>query len=168
MAIYPLPGSMTYSWSCSGCPPVRPPKKFSGSKVANAVRLVLHLVQAIRTRTWWLLPTVVLAGSGELIGWGARTWSHYAPLNHDPYVAQYVLSPFSAWDYSQSSRIVALIVSPTPLIGALFITFGRLCAQLGHEYSRLSPRLCEYCPCPPVELPRLTAAVQTLRFSSHV
>ncbi|EIW64628.1 RTA1-like protein [Trametes versicolor FP-101664 SS1] len=86
---------------------------------------IFHLVQAIRTRTWWLLPTVVLAGSGEFIGWGARTWSHYAPLNHDPYLAQ----------------IITLIVSPTPLIGALFITFGQLSSRLGHEYSRLSPRL---------------------------
>ncbi|KAH9858165.1 RTA1-like protein [Lenzites betulinus] len=84
-----------------------------------------HFVQAIRARAWWLLPTVLLAGCGELIGWGAREWSHYAPLAHNPYLIQ----------------IVTLIISPTPLIGALFITFGRLSARLGHEYSRLSPRL---------------------------
>ncbi|KAI0825088.1 RTA1-like protein [Trametes gibbosa] len=93
--------------------------------VLFALSTSLHLVQAIRARAWWLLPTVILAGCGELIGWGSREWSHYAPLAHDPYLIQ----------------IVTLIISPTPLIGALFITFGRLSACLGHQYSRLSPRL---------------------------
>ncbi|KAI0651900.1 RTA1 like protein [Trametes meyenii] len=85
----------------------------------------IHLVEAIRTRTWWLLWTVVLAGCGEIAGWAARTWSHYALLNDTPYLMQ----------------TVTLIVSPTPLIGALFITFGRMSSRLGQQYSRLSPRL---------------------------
>lgn len=40
-----------------------------------------------------------------------------------------------------------LIISPTPLIGAFFITFGRLSARIGEQYSRISPRLCEYTAC---------------------
>ncbi|KAI0825087.1 RTA1 like protein [Trametes gibbosa] len=86
---------------------------------------VLHVVQLSQTRAWWLLPTVFLAGTGELIGWTGRTWSHDAPLDYNPYLIQ----------------TVTLIISPTPLIGALFITFGRLSTHLGHEYSRLNPRL---------------------------
>ncbi|KAI0651899.1 RTA1 like protein-domain-containing protein [Trametes meyenii] len=88
---------------------------------------VLNLVQATRTRTraWWLLWTVVLAGIGEILGWAARTRSHYVPLDGNAYLMQ----------------TVVLIISPTPLIGALFITFGRMSARLGHQYSRLSPQL---------------------------
>ncbi|KAI0364848.1 RTA1 like protein [Pilatotrama ljubarskyi] len=89
------------------------------------ISTVLHFGQAIRTRTWWLLPTVVLAGSGEIIGWVGRTMSHYEPLDHNAYLIQ----------------TVTLIVSPTPLIGALFITFGRMSARLGQQYSRVSPGL---------------------------
>ncbi|EIW64627.1 RTA1 like protein [Trametes versicolor FP-101664 SS1] len=86
---------------------------------------ITHVVQLWQTRAWWLLPTVVLAGTGELIGWTGRTWSHYDPLEYNAYLIQ----------------TVTLIIAPTPLIGALFITFGRLSARLGQEYSRLSPRL---------------------------
>ncbi|KAI0669854.1 RTA1-domain-containing protein [Trametes maxima] len=86
---------------------------------------ILHSVQATRTRTWWLLWTVVLAGTGEILGWAARSRSHYAPLDGNAYLMQ----------------TVVLIISPTPLIGALFVTFGRMSVRLGQQYSRLSPRL---------------------------
>ncbi|KAI0361568.1 RTA1-like protein [Trametes cingulata] len=95
------------------------------------ISTVLHFAQTIRSRAWWLLPTVVLAGSGEIIGWVGRTLSHYKPLDHNAYIIQ----------------TVTLIISPTPLIGALFITFGRMTSHLGHQYSRVSPRLCEYFRC---------------------
>ncbi|KAI0375047.1 RTA1 like protein [Pilatotrama ljubarskyi] len=84
-----------------------------------------HLAQAVRSRNWWLLPTVFLAGSGEIIGCIARMLSHYRPLDRNAYLIQ----------------TVTLIVSPTPLIGALFITFGRISTHLGRRYSRVSPRL---------------------------
>ncbi|KAJ8453616.1 hypothetical protein ONZ51_g13500 [Trametes cubensis] len=90
-----------------------------------ALSTAVHVVQALRSRAWWLLPTVVLAGSGEVLGWIAREWSHDQPLNSNPFLMQ----------------TVALILSPTPLIGALFITFGRMAARLGDTYSRLRPRL---------------------------
>ncbi|KAH9897748.1 RTA1-domain-containing protein [Cubamyces lactineus] len=90
-----------------------------------ALCTAVHFVQALRSRAWWLLPTVVLAGCGEVLGWIAREWSHDQPLNSNPFLMQ----------------TVALILSPTPLIGALFITFGRMAARLGDRYSRLSPRL---------------------------
>ncbi|KAI0639449.1 RTA1-like protein [Trametes polyzona] len=86
---------------------------------------LVHVGQTIRYRSWWLIPTVVIAGCGEVTGWGGRAWSHYSVLNRDAYLMQ----------------IVTLIISPTPLIGALFISFGRLSLRLGQEYSRLSPGL---------------------------
>nr|VWO96814.1 HTH CENPB-type domain-containing protein [Ganoderma boninense] len=85
----------------------------------------IHFGQAIRYRAWWLLPTVVLAGMGELAGWGGRLWSSFQPLAQSPFTIQ----------------IVCTIVAPTPLIGAIFITFGRLSVYLGEQYSRLSARL---------------------------
>ncbi|KAI0334093.1 RTA1-like protein [Cubamyces sp. BRFM 1775] len=92
-----------------------------------ALCTAVHFVQALRSRAWWLLPTVVLAGCGEGLGWIGREWSHDQPLDSNPFLMQ----------------TVALILSPTPLIGALFITFGRMAARLGDKYSRLTPRLCE-------------------------
>ena len=44
--------------------------------------------------------------------------------------------------------MVCTIIAPTPLVAALFITFGRLSTRLGEQYSRLSASLCEYCTLP--------------------
>ncbi|KAI0801214.1 RTA1-domain-containing protein [Fomes fomentarius] len=93
--------------------------------VLFAVSVVLHFGQAIRSRAWWLLPTVVLAAIGEVIGWSARLWSNYSPLTDTPYLIQ----------------IVCTIIAPTPLIGAIFITFGRMSIQVGQQYSRLKVTL---------------------------
>ncbi|KAI0724597.1 RTA1-domain-containing protein [Cerioporus squamosus] len=93
--------------------------------VLYVVSTVLHLGQALHRRAWWLLPTAVLAGVGEVLGWSARLWSSYAPLADDPYLMQ----------------IVCTIIAPTPLVAALFIAFGRLSTRLGEQYSRLSASL---------------------------
>ncbi|CAL1716643.1 unnamed protein product [Somion occarium] len=74
---------------------------------------------------WWLMPTVVLCGIGELIGWGGRLWSAISPLENNPFLIQ----------------IVCTIIAPTPFLAAIFITFARLTKRLGVQYSRLSPRL---------------------------
>ena len=44
---------------------------------------------------------------------------------------------------SQTLRVICTIVAPTPFVGAIFITFGRIINKIGPQYSRLSPRLCE-------------------------
>ncbi|RPD62895.1 RTA1-domain-containing protein [Lentinus tigrinus ALCF2SS1-6] len=93
--------------------------------VLYTVSTVLHFGQAIHRRAWFLLPTAVLAGIGEMIGWGGRLWSSYQPLADDPYMMQ----------------IVCTIIAPTPLVAALFITFGRMSERLGEQYSRLGARL---------------------------
>ncbi|KAK7681636.1 hypothetical protein QCA50_015370 [Cerrena zonata] len=87
--------------------------------------MFIHLIQAVCFRQWWLVPTVVLCGIGEALGWGGRIWSFYEPLDQTPYLVQ----------------IVALIIAPTPFIGAVFMTFARMAQWSGTKYSRLSPRL---------------------------
>ena len=106
---------------------------------------VLHLGQALRYRAWWLVFTAVLAGAGEMAGWGGRLWSTFQPLAENPYMMQYVPA-VSIVVYPLTlapCRIVCTIVAPTPLIGAIFISFGRLSSRLGQQYSRLSARLCK-------------------------
>ena len=51
---------------------------------------LVHLAQAIRSRMWWMIPTAVLCGLTEIIGWSGRLWSSYDVDNMDPYLMQYV------------------------------------------------------------------------------
>ncbi|KZT70111.1 RTA1 like protein, partial [Daedalea quercina L-15889] len=85
---------------------------------------ILHLLQAVRYRLWWLLFTAVLAGIMELIGHGARLWSSYNIHINTPYLIQ----------------IVTTILAPTPLVAASFITLSEVIRRLGQQYSRLSAR----------------------------
>ncbi|VDB99988.1 unnamed protein product [Peniophora sp. CBMAI 1063] len=83
-----------------------------------------HLAQAIYFRLWFLLPTVVLCGLGELTGWSGRLWSSYNIQNDNAFLMQ----------------ITTTIISPTPLIAANFIMLGRIIYRLGEGYSRLNQR----------------------------
>ncbi|KAJ3555590.1 hypothetical protein NM688_g2490 [Phlebia brevispora] len=85
---------------------------------------VLHFIGALGYRLWWVLPTICLAGAGEIAGWAARLWSSHDPFARNPFLIQ----------------IITTILSPTPLLGAIFIMFSRLSEILGVQYSRLSPR----------------------------
>lgn len=49
-----------------------------------------HLGQALHARAWWLLPTVVTGGVGEIIGWIGRLWGSQAPTDNDPFLMQWV------------------------------------------------------------------------------
>ncbi|KAF8906334.1 RTA1 like protein-domain-containing protein [Mucidula mucida] len=84
-----------------------------------------HTFQAARYKTWWALPTMVLCGLMELIGWGARFSSSFDPTLSNPFIIQ----------------AVATLVGPTPLIAGDFIILANLIRLLGPKYSRLSPRL---------------------------
>ncbi|TCD70330.1 hypothetical protein EIP91_003959 [Steccherinum ochraceum] len=84
---------------------------------------LIHFGQAIRSRLWFLLPTVCLGGIAEIIGWAARLWSSKNPTALNPYLMQ----------------IVTTIIAPTPLIAANFVILGELIRRLGPKYSRLSP-----------------------------
>ncbi|KAI0363895.1 RTA1-domain-containing protein [Pilatotrama ljubarskyi] len=93
--------------------------------ILYSVSTLLHIWQSTRSRAWWLLPTIVLAGSAEIVGWVARTISSNDPTVRMPYIIQ----------------VSILVLAPTPLVAALFIGFGRVSDRLGAEYSRLRPQL---------------------------
>ncbi|KAJ2915919.1 hypothetical protein MD484_g4509, partial [Candolleomyces efflorescens] len=84
----------------------------------------IHTGQAVYRRLWWLLPTAVLCGVLEILGWVSRLWSHSEPLNMTPFQIQ----------------ICATIIAPTPLLAATFMIFGEIIRRLGSVYSRLSPK----------------------------
>jgi hypothetical protein len=76
---------------------------------------------------WWLLPTVVLGGIGEILGWTGRLWSTENILHETPFMIQ----------------ISTTIMAPTFILATNFITFARITGIniLGNAYSRLPPRL---------------------------
>lgn len=53
--------------------------------------LVLHTGVALWHRMWWILPTIVLCGILEVLGWAGRLWSYYEPWLGSPFEMQYVL-----------------------------------------------------------------------------
>ncbi|TFL02859.1 RTA1 like protein-domain-containing protein [Pterulicium gracile] len=89
------------------------------------VSTLVHLGQAVHKKRWFMIPTVVLCGAGELIAWGGRYWSSTSPLASDPFLMQ----------------IASAVLAPTPLLAALFIIAGIIISQLGPCYSRLSPKM---------------------------
>lgn len=54
--------------------------------------IVVHAVQAIRSRIWWLFPTAVVCGVTETIGWSGRLWSSKSPDSRTPFLMQCVLT----------------------------------------------------------------------------
>ncbi|KIJ55224.1 hypothetical protein M422DRAFT_100481, partial [Sphaerobolus stellatus SS14] len=91
-----------------------------------SITAIIHLIQgAFLFRLWWTLPTVVLAGIGEVVGWSARLWSSQNPVDKTPFLMQ----------------ISATIIAPTPFIATNFIILGRVIDRLGPQYSRLTPKL---------------------------
>ncbi|KAJ8522070.1 hypothetical protein ONZ45_g1285 [Pleurotus djamor] len=92
--------------------------------VLFSLSTIAHFGQAAIFRTWWLFPTVCLAGAVEILGWAGRLWSTYNVTASDPFMMQ----------------ITATILAPTPLVAANFIILGRIISRLGPVYSRLSPK----------------------------
>lgn len=95
---------------------------------------------------WFLLPSVVLGGAGEVLGWSGRLWSVLNMQLDTPFMIQSVYPPLkvcTAADGLVFFRISTTILSPTFILAANFIIFGRIVNLLGDSYSRLRPRLCE-------------------------
>lgn len=84
-----------------------------------------HVFFAARHRLWWIFPSIVLAGAGEIVGWIARTASSYDPTIRNDYIIQ----------------STCLVLAPTPLLASIFVIFGRLTQCIGSSYGRLTPRL---------------------------
>ncbi|KAJ7575571.1 RTA1-like protein [Mycena floridula] len=107
------------------------PYNYIPSRAAGFLFLILfgvstlsHAVQGLYFRTWWVFPTIVLAGIIECVGWTGRLMSSYSPTAKGPFLAQ----------------ITTTIIAPTPLVAGNFIILGALIARLGPVYSRLSPK----------------------------
>ncbi|KAF7371394.1 hypothetical protein MSAN_00776000 [Mycena sanguinolenta] len=83
----------------------------------------LHVAQVTYFKMWWLFPTAVLCGIGEIIGWSGRLWSSITPIDETPFTIQ----------------ISSTIIAPTPLLAATFVIMARVIDQLGTSYSRLTP-----------------------------
>ncbi|KAJ7323665.1 RTA1-like protein [Mycena albidolilacea] len=92
--------------------------------VLYGISTILHAGQATYFRMWWLFPTAVLCGLGELIGWSSRLWSSLAPAADTPFTIQ----------------ISTTIIAPTPLLAATFMIISRIVEWLGASYSRLTPK----------------------------
>ncbi|KAK0477376.1 RTA1 like protein-domain-containing protein [Armillaria novae-zelandiae] len=88
------------------------------------ISTLTHTVQGAYFRMWWTIPTILLGGSLEILGWSARFWSSISPRLDTPFTIQ----------------ITATIIGPTPLVAANFIILGAIIRILGPAYSRLSPR----------------------------
>ncbi|CAE7108980.1 unnamed protein product [Rhizoctonia solani] len=84
-----------------------------------------HLLQAIIFRTTYMIPTLVLCGLGELLGWVGRYWGHVNPQNEDAFMMQ----------------ITTTIIAPSFMTAAMFLILPKIINELGVEYSRMSPRL---------------------------
>lgn len=98
----------------------------------------LHIGQALHRKVWWLFPTVVAGGVGEIIGWVGRLWGSREPRSMDPYLMQ----------------ITTTIISPTFILAANFLIVIRVILKLGPQYSRLRPRLYTivFCSCDVIAL----------------
>ncbi|KAG8731900.1 hypothetical protein FRC10_001364 [Ceratobasidium sp. 414] len=89
------------------------------------VTTAAHLLEAVLFRTWFMIPTLVLCGIGELVGWAGRYWGHLSPTNGNAFMQQ----------------ICATIISPSFLTAAMFLILPRIVNEMGAQYSRISARL---------------------------
>ncbi|KIP03965.1 hypothetical protein PHLGIDRAFT_20109 [Phlebiopsis gigantea 11061_1 CR5-6] len=118
--------------------PITDPGRFNGSPyhytptewicilyiVLFSISGIIHIIQGIHYRLWFLLPTAVLACIGEVLGWSARLWSSLNVDLETPFIMQ----------------ITTTIIAPTPLVAANFVILGQLILRLGPAYSRLSAK----------------------------
>ncbi|KAK0460206.1 RTA1 like protein-domain-containing protein [Desarmillaria tabescens] len=88
------------------------------------ISTLTHTFQGMYFHMWWTIPTILLGGSLEILGWSARFWSSISPRLDTPFTIQ----------------ITSTIIGPTPLVAANFIITGAIIRILGPSYSRLSPR----------------------------
>ncbi|KAH9977062.1 RTA1-like protein [Lactifluus volemus] len=88
------------------------------------ISTLVHTIQALYFRLWWLIPSAILCGFLEVAGWSSRLWSSRHPFLFPPFIIQ----------------ILTLVLAPTSLVAANFILLGRIMRRLGPQYSRLTPR----------------------------
>ncbi|KAB5588697.1 RTA1-like protein [Ceratobasidium theobromae] len=84
-----------------------------------------HLLEALYFRTWFMLPTLVLCGFCELLGWAGRYWGHVNPHNGDAFMMQ----------------ICTTIIAPSFMTAAMFLILPKIINELGAQYSRMPARM---------------------------
>jgi hypothetical protein len=51
---------------------------------------VVHVIQALYFRMWWLIPSAIFCGFLEVVGWSSRLWSSQNPFLSTPFIIQWV------------------------------------------------------------------------------
>ncbi|KAF8601730.1 RTA1-domain-containing protein [Ceratobasidium sp. AG-I] len=69
-----------------------------------------HLLEAVLFRVWYMIPTLVLCGFCELLGWAGRYWGHV---------------------------ICTTIIAPSFMTAAMFLILPKIINALGPQYSRM-------------------------------
>ncbi|CUA69861.1 putative protein C17G6,02c [Schizosaccharomyces pombe 972h-] [Rhizoctonia solani] len=93
--------------------------------VLFGITTTAHLLEAIYFRTMYMIPTLVICGIGELLGWAGRYWGHVSPLNRDAFMMQ----------------MSTTIIAPSFMTAAMFLILPKIINELGMEFSRMPPRL---------------------------
>ncbi|KAJ7200844.1 RTA1-domain-containing protein [Mycena pura] len=91
--------------------------------VLFGISTILHTVQATYYRMWWLFPTAIICGLGEIIGWSGDLWAALASSSQNPFMMQFT----------------STVLAPTPLVAVNFILLSWTVTRLGSCYSRLAP-----------------------------
>ncbi|CAF1102122.1 unnamed protein product [Adineta steineri] len=82
---------------------------------AFLITTIVHTVQIILSKTWYLIP-IVICGIMEVVGFACRIASRQSPNNVSLYSAQYAF----------------LVLAPIFLAASVYITLGRIIRFVGH------------------------------------
>ena len=114
-----------------------------------SVSLLVHIIQATRTRYWILFPTLILGALIEVMGYAARVWSHFDVLR-DGFLMQiclYVYLHTREWqrDWSCYCGTIAygyrLIMAPVFFSAYCYVVLGTGINRLGERYSIIPAKL---------------------------
>ncbi|TIA91286.1 hypothetical protein E3P99_01148 [Wallemia hederae] len=88
------------------------------------VSTLIHIIQSIHTKKWWLLATLPICGALELVGWGARYGSTQDPGNVNDYTMQ----------------LATLIIAPCFFTAMTYTQLGLIIREQGPKFSSLRPK----------------------------
>ncbi|CAF1528548.1 unnamed protein product [Adineta steineri] len=80
---------------------------------AFLITTIVHTVQIILSKTWYLIP-IVICGIMEVVGFACRIASRQSPNNVSLYSAQYAF----------------LVLAPIFLAASVYITLGRMFVEI--------------------------------------